>query len=222
MGYISTMFSSERRPQGTYPGLICRYFIERYFKPDYRTILDVGCGKGIHMREFRELGYDVKGVDRQEAKELSPDLNIETADLECEPLPFPDNNFDVVLCKQLLEHIHNPDNLMGEIHRVLKRGGRLIIELPDYQKHKNFYSDYTHVTPFTLNSVDIILRIHGFKVIEVRRFYQIPFLWKRPWLFFLIPFFRLFPEPEKPLKSHWTKWVWCSRGTNLHGVGEKY
>jgi len=222
MGYLSTMFSEKRRPQGTYPSLICRYFIDRYFKRNYKTILDIGCGKGTHLREFQKLGYIAYGVDKlEEAEELSPDLKIKIANLENEAIPFPDNSFDVVLGKQVLEHIHCPDYMMDEIYRVLKPGGRLILELPDYAKHKNFYADYTHVTPFVLESLSNILLIHRFKVVEVRRFYQLPFLWKMPLLSFLIPFFRLFPEPKRPLKNYWTKWVWCSRGTNLHGVGEK-
>jgi len=222
VGYLSVIFSAKRRPQGTYPSLICKYFVDHYFKPDYKTILDVGCGKGTHMREFQKLGYDVTGIDKlEEARELSPDLHIQIADLESNILPFPDNTFDVVILKQVLEHIHRPDHCMGEACRVLRPGGRVIIELPDFARHKNFYSDYTHVTPFVLESLTNILLIHGFNIVEVKRFYQLPFLWEMPWLSFLIPFFRLFPEPKNPLKNHWTKWVWCSRGTNLHGVGEK-
>uniref|UniRef100_A0A6M3KBE1 Putative methyltransferase n=1 Tax=viral metagenome TaxID=1070528 RepID=A0A6M3KBE1_9ZZZZ len=222
MGYLSVHFSEEKRPTSTYPRLLCKYHIDRHFKDSYKTILDVGCGKGTHMREFQKLGYDVTGVDRlEEARELSPDLDIRIADLECDPLPFSDNTFDVAFSKSCIEHIHRPDYHVSEIYRILKPGGRLIIEVPDYAHHFNFYSDHTHVTPFVKGSLENILLIHEFKVIEVSSFVQIPFMWKMPWLSFLIYFFRCFPTPERPLKNYFTKWVWLSKSLGLIGVGEK-
>ena len=222
MGYLSVLFSNERRPQGSYPGLLCKYLIDHYFKDSYKTILDVGCGKGIHMREFQKLGYKVKGVDKlEEAIELSPDLNIEGVDMEWEALPFDDDSFDVVLSKSCLEHIHYPDNNMKEMYRVLKPRGRLIIQTPDYAKHKSFYADHTHVVPYVKESLTNLLLIYGFKVIEVKRFIQIPFLWKYPWLSFVIPILRCFPEPKNPLSNYFNKWVWSSRGPGLNGIGEK-
>jgi len=222
MGYLSTHFSEERRPTHSYPRLLCLHHVDLHFKDNYKTILDIGCGKGTHMREFQKLGFDVKGVDKlEEAKQLSPDLDISLADLECDPLPFPDDSFDVVFSKSCIEHIHRPDYHMDEIYRVLKPGGRLIIEVPDYARHTHFYSDHTHVTPFVKESLTNILLIHNFKVFEVSSLIQIPFMWKIPWLSFLVQLFRCFPEPKHPLKNHFTKWVWLSRSLGLVGVGEK-
>lgn len=142
------------------------------------------------------MGYQVKGVDlAKEAKELSEDLDIEVADIGKEPLPYKEGSFDVVFSKSLIEHLTNPENLINEAYRVLKPGGRLITMTPDWESvHKIFYEDYTHKTPFTRQSLQDIHRITGFNNIRVKKFKQLPVLWKHPWLNFYSRIISLLPE----------------------------
>jgi SAM-dependent methyltransferase len=184
VGYLRVIYSKERRPYTTYPGQLCKYIAERYFRPGYETLLDAGCGRGEHLREFQKLGYQVKGVDLSgEVKELLKDIEVEIVNIETEPLPYRDSSFDVVFNKSLIEHLNNPENFMREAHRVLKPGGRLITMTPDWESiYKIFYEDYTHKTPFTVNSLQDIHQIFGFKTVEVKKFRQLPVLWKYPFL----------------------------------------
>jgi len=48
-----------------------------------------------------------------------------------EPLPFPDESFDFIICLETMEHMMSPYYALTEMRRVLKRGGRLIVSVPN-------------------------------------------------------------------------------------------
>jgi len=61
--------------------------------------------------------------------DISPKADI-SLDLNCDPLPFEDNSVAVVFSHHCLEHIENYLFILGEIHRVLRHGGRFLVGLP--------------------------------------------------------------------------------------------
>jgi ubiquinone/menaquinone biosynthesis C-methylase UbiE len=65
-------------------------------------------------------------------------------DIEKEKLPFGDNSVDEIVAMHVLEHIFRPDPVMNELHRVLKPGGKMLIEVPKAGTH-SFWKDPTHV-----------------------------------------------------------------------------
>ena len=70
-----------------------------------------------------------------------------------------------------------------EIYRVVNSGGLVITMVPDWEAvYKIFYDDYTHRTPFTINSLKDIFIINGFDDVKVEKFRQLPFLWSLPYL----------------------------------------
>jgi hypothetical protein len=86
---------------------------------------------------------------------------------------------------------------------------------PDWESvYKLFYEDYTNRTPFTINSLTDIYRIFGFKVIEVKKFRQLPILWKHPPLTIFSKLLRHFPRSN--IKS-----IKFSKEIMLLGVGSK-
>ncbi|WP_136479992.1 class I SAM-dependent methyltransferase [Cognatitamlana onchidii] len=114
---------------------------------------------------------------------VTTDLNSPLADVKadiCE-LPFSDNEFDVVLCNHVLEHIPNDNQAMKELYRVLKPGGMGIFQIPqDLNRDKTFednsitdkkeraqiFGQYDHVRVYGRDFFDKLRQV-GFQVNEV-------------------------------------------------------
>lgn len=106
-----------------------------------KAILELGCGN-------RKLYPDSVGVDicPTSAADLTHDLNTY-------PYPFEDNSFDLVVCMHVLEHLDDVVRTVTEIHRVLRPGGMLHVEVPHFSSFHAF-SDPTHKHFFSSKSFD--------------------------------------------------------------------
>jgi SAM-dependent methyltransferase len=182
--YVAVTYNEKDRPFTQYPDKLARYLSLRYKLPKGSRILDLGCGRGEFLRGFIRCGLNGYGVDQSSiAKSVCPEAEILQSNLENEPLPYEDNYFDIVFSKSVLEHFYYPEKLVMEIQRIVKPGGFIIAMVPDWESvYKTFYVDYTHRTPFTLNSFKEIFLINGFDDVKVEKFMQLPFLWSLPWL----------------------------------------
>ncbi len=90
-------------------------------------VLDLGCGGGSSVDSFRARDPQVEwvGLDLLDSPEVRTrkrgDARFETFDgIE---IPFGDDSFDLVYCKQVLEHVRRPAPLLAEVSRVLSPGG---------------------------------------------------------------------------------------------------
>lgn len=182
--YVDITYAEEHHPYTTYPNVLTRYLTERFQLKPGSTLLDVGCGRGEYMKGFALSGLKVSGLDRSlQAKKLCPEAQVNAINLENDSFPFPENSFDIVFNKSVIEHTYYPEKLVMKMLRVLQPNGFLITMTPDWAYHyKIFYEDFTHRMPFTLKSLSEILMVHGFKDVHVERFRQLPFLWKLPFL----------------------------------------
>jgi SAM-dependent methyltransferase len=90
-------------------------------------VLDLGCGAGGSLDVFRTRDPNVQWVgldvpDSPEARERTrTDARFETFDGVS--MPFENGAFDLVYCKQVLEHVRRPEPLLAEVRRVLAPGG---------------------------------------------------------------------------------------------------
>jgi SAM-dependent methyltransferase len=93
-------------------------------------VLDLGCGPGYSVDVFRMRDPSVQWVGLDLAD--SPEVRTRTrADAEFETfdgvqIPFGDERFDLIYCKQVLEHVRRPEPLLAEVRRVLTPGGLLV------------------------------------------------------------------------------------------------
>ncbi len=70
------------------------------------------------------------------------DYNYDVQDLK-----FEDDKFDIVVCNAVLEHIEDPIKTIGELRRVLKKGGLIWVQVPFNQQYHGSPDDYWRVTP---------------------------------------------------------------------------
>lgn len=98
--------------------------------PAQARILDVGCGTGEQIHALRQQGYECVGVEpaphmRQYARQRNPGTEITEGTVT--DIRLPDDQFDLVICLEVLRYLHPDDIAQGnkEMLRVLKPGGTL-------------------------------------------------------------------------------------------------
>jgi len=216
--YLNIIYDENARPYTKYPEKLISYLFNAFQMKEGMTLLEPGCGRGEHLRLFKELGLEVHGVDLSpQAPLLASDLNISVSDLESASLPFPDNHFDVIYSKSFLEHVRDPSEFLKEAYRVLKPGGLILSMVPDWEsQYKKFYDDYTHVSPFTIISLKNIQLVIGFENVKVYKFRQLPLVWKYPRLNNLCALI----SPFIPVRTTIPFLRW-SRELMLVGAGQK-
>lgn len=100
-----------------------------------RTLLDIGCGTGRHTLRYAAAGARVTALDfsagmlgQAQRKAGAEDIRFIAHDLT-QPLPLPDASFERAVCCLVMDHIPQPQALLGEIRRVLQPGGSLVVSL---------------------------------------------------------------------------------------------
>ncbi len=123
-----------------------------------KRILDVGCGLRPYEKYFYDssyIGLDVKKSGRNAIDKL-PDVYFDGLNI-----PFKSNNFDAVVCTQVLEHCIDPMKLASEMYRVLKRKGKVFITVPFmWGKHEEPF-DFRR---FSGNGIRKLIEDAGFKI----------------------------------------------------------
>jgi SAM-dependent methyltransferase len=133
--------------------------VTRHFSPD-AELLDIGCGTGWMADHFpRYTGID--GSPEAVAAATERRRNVILGDVD-RPLPFPDDSFDAIVMKDLLEHVADPVALVREARRVLRAGGLVFASSPDAQRW--VWDDYTHRRPFTRKSFRLLFFDQGFEI----------------------------------------------------------
>jgi len=123
------------------------------------AILDVGCGSKPYQHLFSVTSYI--GMEIQKgAKDGSMEADVL---YDGRVFPFRMEQFDSVLCTQVLEHVFEPSAFLKEIHRVLKPGGTLLLTTPFVWDEHEQPADYARYTSYGLNH---LLRANGFKIVE--------------------------------------------------------
>lgn len=150
------------------------------------TVLDVACGTGMVACAFAEIAKRVSGIDitpamLEQAKLLAQQRNLANLSWhqgDIERLPFPDNNFSIVVSRYAFHHFLNPGLVMAEMARVCCRGGRIIIadavlppeKIDAYNDLEKLF-DPSHNRALTMEEMQGLVKKEGLEDIRLA-FYQ--------------------------------------------------
>lgn len=158
--------------------------------PPGARLLDAGSGEGQFRHYFDHTRY--VGVDLA-VGDTTWDYTGIDAQADLKQLPFPDGSFDAAVCIQTLEHVNEPKQVIGEIARTLRPGGRLYLAAPMMWHQHQKPHDFFRYTSFGFR---YLLEQNGMRVVDMK-----------PWggYFWFLSFNlqlmhdRLFPRPESDL-----------------------
>tara|TARA_Y100000994_G_scaffold247244_1_gene252201 strand:- start:417 stop:1121 length:705 start_codon:yes stop_codon:yes gene_type:complete len=165
-------------------------------------MLDVGCGEGRHIFGVMQDYPNMKcvGLDMDEESLIKAEegyeyfktiSNTETDFLKgsAYELPFEDNTFDLIVCSEVLEHLHEYNDAIKEIYRVLKPGGKFYASVPASWPEKicwRLSKDYQnqpggHLRIFNQGNLVSEIENLGFKFLFSEKFHSIhsPYWWLR-------------------------------------------
>ncbi|RZB30146.1 MAG: hypothetical protein SRB1_02426 [Desulfobacteraceae bacterium Eth-SRB1] len=149
------------------------------------SLLDIGCGNGENaVRVSNSLDIDINnvyGVDFDEVKLITARqiFNVIKLDLERGELPFKEDIFDLVICDQVLEHLKNYRKVIDEAVRVTRKGGYILIDIPNLahlinrflllfgQQPMCIVLDGPHIHGFTHKAfIKLLNSLNGVKLID--------------------------------------------------------
>lgn len=94
-------------------------------------LLDAPAGSGILSKKLNELGFECYCCDINTDGFKAQNIEFRAGNLNAN-IPFETDYFDYVTCIDGLEHLENPHNAIKEFKRILKKGGKLFISIPNY------------------------------------------------------------------------------------------
>jgi SAM-dependent methyltransferase len=140
-------------------------------------------------------------IDPGALQAASAHEQVVRVDLDREPLPYADGQFDAVLAKDIFEHLHDPLRLAREVHRVTRRGGVLLASVV-MARPRRVWADYTHVRGFTARSAATLVKDAGFTVEGIWRMGGVP-LTGRLGLLWLVPTLLRVPLLDQLWAASW-------------------
>jgi len=102
----------------------------------YDTLLDIGCGSGIFLKELKNRCNNLYAIDVHRKMHLVQDMikkekiNANLTEASVIDLPYDSETFDCVISVSVLEHIRELDRALNEIHRVAKRDAIIVLAFP--------------------------------------------------------------------------------------------
>ncbi len=99
-----------------------------------KKILDIGCANGLFGKYLKKKNNVVYGVEISDKMAIQAKKNLNKVfvlNIEKNPLPFKNNEFDVILCMDILEHLFDPREVLKKLKNYLKPTGLLIVTVPN-------------------------------------------------------------------------------------------
>lgn len=136
--------------------------------------LDIGCGNGRFIRSMNSLGWQCEGVEFNEtAVKVCRQAGLRVFHGELKNAGYDNATFDLVTARHLIEHLPELTAFVEEVARILKPGGRFVLETPNNRSFgkklfgKRWFANEVprHLVLFNLPSLTMLVKRHGFKLV---------------------------------------------------------
>lgn len=147
-------------------------------------VLDIGAHSGALLLRLRELGYtDLTGTDLDITRFALPDCHFLRLELNQQFSKSFERRFSLITCTDVLEHLDSPRQFLAEARELLEAGGFLALSMPNvafwegrckfllkgelWGFGKKNYRSQRHISPLTIEMIEMLAQEVGFKVVEV-------------------------------------------------------
>jgi len=144
-------------------------------------LLDVGAAAGYFVKAASDAGWRAEGIEpgRWISEYAQKTLGVKVRPGTIHDYRLPSNSFDIVTYWDVLEHVPDPSADLAKSAKVLKKGGLLIVNYPDFASfparifgRKWWFILSIHLFYFTPVTITRILAKHGFRVLNIKPHFQ--------------------------------------------------
>jgi 2-polyprenyl-3-methyl-5-hydroxy-6-metoxy-1,4-benzoquinol methylase len=149
--------------------------IEKIAKPG--SVLDIGCAAGFFLETAQKHGWQPHGIEISDyaARHARENLFLDVVTGDFVTLDLPAGNFDLVLMMDVIEHLTSPKKGLVKANSVLKPGGLLVIETPNFKsapskilgKEWGLIAPEHHLFYFTPATLRKYLEETGFEIVSM-------------------------------------------------------
>lgn len=168
--------------------------IKKYAGELQGILMDFGCGSKPYISLFRPaqyIGVDYHGEGHSHDKE---EIDVF---YDGKTIPFSAAHFDAVFTSEVFEHLFNLEEILPELNRVMKPGGKILITCPFVWGEHEVPNDYARYTQFALRH---LLEKHGFNIIKadksgtfITTIFQMMVVYNKQYILPLFGFLMKFP-----------------------------
>ncbi|QNI31579.1 class I SAM-dependent methyltransferase [Alloacidobacterium dinghuense] len=144
--------------------------------PDFSEpgdFLDIGCGSGTYLERMRSRGWNVRGVEpsahgvangRQAGFDIFHGTLVQAS--------FPSDSFDYVRSNHSFEHMPNPVQVLGELYRIVRSGGKVYVGVPNidslpfrlFRRYWWYMGAPVHTYSYSVKTLTALLQRAGFLI----------------------------------------------------------
>lgn len=178
--FNSTAVKYDNSFDGKFVKVMYKPLLDELEKDVEEKLLDVGCGTGNILCKLVNGKRQLFGIDLSEnmveesRKRMGRDAEIKVADAE--HIPYEDNFFDTLICNASFHHYPHPEEVLKEMKRVLKSGGKLFIgegyAIQPFRAILNLsfrFSDSGDFKSYGKHEFIRMLEDNGFRIDEVKK-----------------------------------------------------
>ena len=142
-------------------------WIRGYLKKN-TSLLDYGCGSGDFVKYLRSKSIDAYGYE--------PNYNFCEHDFLTNQEDWKNKKYEVIVLWHVLEHIHNPFDLIQSLKKRLNKKGKILIAIPNFKSFDSkYYGKYwagydtpRHLWHFSRESIRLMAKENNFKILKVK------------------------------------------------------